>query len=93
VCPSGTVKRGARCVEPIVCRSPAKLNRAGTACVCPDDMTKRGNTCVERERQPRVTPSDVIRIIPSFGGGGHGGQDGGGRSQGGQRGSSSPGVR
>jgi hypothetical protein len=75
-----------------VCRSPAKLNRAATACVCPEDMTKRGNTCVERERQPHVTPSDVIRIIPSFGGGGRGGQDGGGRSQGGQKGSSSPGV-
>src|ERR1700760_4242829 len=55
-------------------------------------MTKRGNTCVERERQPRVTPSDVIRIIPSFGGGGRGGQDGRGRAQGGQKGSSSPGV-
>jgi hypothetical protein len=89
------MKRGARCVEPIVCRTPARLNRAGTACVCPEDMTKRGNTCVERERQPRVTPNDVIRIIPVFPGGGGGGRtaDGGGRSPGRQGGSSSPAVR
>jgi len=93
VCRAGTIKRGARCVEQITCHAPAKPNRAGTACVCPEGMTKRGNTCVAQERGPRVTPGDVIRIIPSFGGGGRGGHDGGGRPQSGQSGASSPGMR
>ena len=85
VCPTGLTKQGARCVEPLSCRSPQKLNKAGTACLCPDGMTKQGNACVEKERErPRVTPNDVIRVLPGllgpggFGGGGRGEPRGGG---------------
>lgn len=79
VCSNGRVMRHGKCVQPVVCHSPAKLNRRGTGCDCPRDMEKKGNTCVER-RRPRVTPNDVIRVIPGFiGPRGHNG-DGGGPS-------------
>ena len=83
VCPAGMTKKGARCVEPLSCRSPQKLNKARTACVCPDGMTKKGNACVEKERErPRVTPNDVIRVLPGLLGPGGGGGGGGGSSPG-----------
>ena len=85
VCPAGLTKKGARCVEPLSCRSPQKLNQAGTACLCPEGMTKKNNRCVEQERErPRITPNDVIRVLPGligpggFGGGGRGEPRGGG---------------
>lgn len=84
ICPAGKVKRGARCVEQIVCHAPLKRNQAGTACVCPEGMTKKGKTCAKKERErPRVTPDDVLRVLPGligpggFGGGGAGGGSGG----------------
>lgn len=94
VCPAGKVKRGARCVEQIVCHAPQKRNQAGTACVCPEGMTKKGKTCAEKERErPRVTPNDVLRVLPGLigpggfggGGGGAGGGSGGGGGAGGGR--------
>ncbi len=80
VCPTGQVRRGNACVRPIECRAPAKANSAGNACVCPPRMQLRGNTCVPREEQgPRVSPSDVIRVVPGLiGPGGGGGSRGGG---------------
>lgn len=81
VCPAGTTKKGTACVTQIVCRSPAKLNNRGTACDCPRGMTLKGNSCIEQRAKPRVTPNDVIRVLPGvLGPGGFGGKprDGGG---------------
>ena len=55
VCRPGLVQKGRTCVEPVVCKPPATLNRDG-ACQCPRDMVAKGNSCVERERPPTVTP-------------------------------------
>jgi uncharacterized repeat protein (TIGR01451 family) len=97
-CPLGKVLRGKRCVEPVVCHAPARLNRRGTGCDCPAGMTRKGNTCVEQERKkprerdrkpPGFSGEDVIRvlpgIIPGFGRGGRsrGGPDNGGHKGGG----------
>jgi hypothetical protein len=55
-------------------------------------MTKKGNGCVEQEvKRPRVTPNDVIRVLPGVLGPGFGGSGGKPRDSGG--GSKSPGVR
>jgi hypothetical protein len=102
VCPIGTTQKGATCVTQIVCRSPAKLNSRGTACECPRGMTVKGNSCVEQQVKPRVTPNDVIRVLPGVlgpGGFGGGGGDrprdggGGGAGGGGSGGYKPPGVR
>ncbi|MDP2356633.1 MAG: hypothetical protein Q8M31_11315 [Beijerinckiaceae bacterium] len=78
ICPAGMVRKGSQCVPRVICREPAKLNRQGTACVCPDNMDARGNSCVPRG--PRITPDDVIRVIPGFPGQRGGGGGGGGGS-------------
>lgn len=97
VCKAGMRKVGARCVERLTCRAPAFANKTDTACLCPKGMTKKGNSCIEQEvKRPRVTPNDVIRVLPGvlgpgFGGGGGKPRDGGGGDAGG--GSKSPGVR
>lgn len=100
VCPAGTRKRGGTCVKPVVCHAPATLNKNGTACVCPRGMVRKGSTCVRKEQPkqdgPRITPNDVIRVVPGiigpgFGGGGDRKGGGGGDRKGG--GGSGAGVR
>jgi hypothetical protein len=104
VCPAGTRKRGSTCVKPVVCHAPATLNKNGTACVCPRGMVRKGSTCVRKEQPkqdgPRITPNDVIRVVPGiigpgFGGGGdRKGGGGGDRKGGGGSGAGGPaGVR
>lgn len=83
VCPAGRVRRGKSCVKPVVCKEPARLNSRGTACFCPRGMTRKGNSCVEPKRKrervrehegPRVTPGDVLQVLPGLiGPGGFGG--------------------
>jgi uncharacterized repeat protein (TIGR01451 family) len=84
-CPDGEVERHGKCVKPVVCHAPAKLNRRGTACFCPKGMTLKGNTC-EESHQPRIRTEDVIRVvpglIPGIGGGGHRSRGGGGEGGG-----------
>jgi hypothetical protein len=82
VCPAGSAERRGKCVVTPTCVSPARLNKSRTACECPRGMELKGRTCVERERKPRITPGDVIRVIPGIGGGG-GGRKGGGDHRGG----------
>jgi hypothetical protein len=80
VCKPGLVQKGRRCVEPVVCKPPATLDRRGE-CQCPQDMVARGNRCIERERRtPTISPGDIIRNIP--GGGRDDGPRGGGRGDG-----------
>jgi hypothetical protein len=84
-CPDGMAERGGKCVERVSCVSPARSNQAGTGCSCPENMQLKGRTCVERERkQPRVTPSDVLRVLPGIGFPGRGGGGGGGGAGGGK---------
>jgi hypothetical protein len=54
-------------------------------------MTKKGNTCVEKEKKHRVTPGDVIRVLPGLIGPGRGGGGGNGGGAGPTRGRVSPG--
>jgi uncharacterized repeat protein (TIGR01451 family) len=70
VCQPGYVQRGRACVRPIECERPAVPNRAGTACLCPAGYEARRNSCVKVERPdrggPRITPGDVIRVLPGL---------------------------
>jgi hypothetical protein len=70
VCQPGYVQRGRECMRPIECERPAVPNRAGTACMCPEGYKAQRNGCVRVERPdregPRITPGDVIRVLPGI---------------------------
>lgn len=79
VCPAGMVSRGNSCIQRerprIECAAPARPNARGNACICPQGMAPRGRSCVPvREREPRVNPGQVIRVMPGFVGPGRGGE-------------------
>jgi hypothetical protein len=44
-CPSGTVRKGQKCVRPIACRPPLVADAARVACVCPAGLLRRGQSC------------------------------------------------
>ncbi|MEA2976998.1 MAG: hypothetical protein QOF19_2518 [Alphaproteobacteria bacterium] len=68
VCQPGYVQRGRECVRRLECEKPAVPNRAGTACICPPGYRALPKGCVrvERDDGPRITPGDIIRVLPGL---------------------------
>ncbi|MDP1731605.1 MAG: VWA domain-containing protein [Devosia sp.] len=52
ICRAGTSLKGGVCVPDLACQSPARPNKAGTACVCPKDTVAKGTSCVRPEAKP-----------------------------------------
>jgi hypothetical protein len=68
VCQPGYVQRGRECVRRLECEKPAVPNRAGTACICPQGYRALPKGCVriERDERPRITPGDIMRVLPGL---------------------------
>jgi hypothetical protein len=68
VCQPGYVPRGRECVRRLECEKPAVPNRAGTACICPQGYRALPKGCVriERDDRPRITPGDIMRVLPGL---------------------------